>query len=693
MNLPLAFKDYTLNIKNELRAVAAKHNVNYGKVVGKLKNVIWANATNYITGRINEHLSTKFVNTFTYPLEQKLSETLHNFFHDTFDVDGKGKLSKEEKKKLKEEKKLEKQRDQGRVAKQWEEIMAEQERLRNEVQYALSQDEESPAMQSAWQFADKPNPKPCVKPKTSDQKAKAEPADKTKQEEADPKSKGDSGGYTPVSANNAPQMSYPKSSNPLQGSMSFTDQEALNAHRRSTGELNIRDSQGRTFDIPALASMTNKDQTAIVPNQDPEQTSIVGYNKPQNNAPKAGQNDALNTAGNFGRAANALRFMLNQGGKTAASTVARASLAEAGALALGGSELGGAAFIASQPELWIPVGLVAAWYYRDEIASGCKSAYRAITSGNEPTPAQPEFNSSDRVQEISQQEYDATKGNTIRTKPEYSVGQGPSCRDMDFSKPVIKQPTAASISGHSTAIPTPASWSEAQTPVVARGRTTVDDTKPLAISTPVALMFANVANISTTFDPIPQEEPLPPLVPPYKQPELNLFQKCPIRLEAREGMREDAKAAIKDEVCPILGSYSNQKLAQTLVDIACGVEFNPLFADVSKRIAGTFQHTHLKDVNEAYSRLCGDDRFESEVSYKDGKSVPMGLDGSIRVDLRTIEKNKANGERFEVYDLKTGIAGINQTQLGNFKKHLPDGANTVIYEIRPRGGMPVQVYP
>jgi len=190
MDLPLAFRDRTVNIKNELRAVAAKHN-NYNKVVGRLKNVVWANATNYITGRINEHLSTKFVNTFTYPLEQKLSETLHNFFHDTFDVDGKGKLSKEEKKKLKEEKKLEKQRDQERVAKQLKQILDEQEKLRNEVQYGLSQDEESPVIQSAWQFADKPNPKPCVKPKTSGQKAKAEPADKTKQEKADQVISGD----------------------------------------------------------------------------------------------------------------------------------------------------------------------------------------------------------------------------------------------------------------------------------------------------------------------------------------------------------------------------------------------------------------------------------------------------------------------------------------------------------------------
>jgi len=84
MNLPLAFRDRTVNIKNELRAVAAKHDVNYNKVVGRLKNVVWSNATNYVMARINEHLSTKFVNTFTYPLEQKLSETIRNFFREKF---------------------------------------------------------------------------------------------------------------------------------------------------------------------------------------------------------------------------------------------------------------------------------------------------------------------------------------------------------------------------------------------------------------------------------------------------------------------------------------------------------------------------------------------------------------------------------------------------------------------------------
>jgi len=84
MNLPLAFRDRTVNINNELRAVAAKHDVNYNKVVGRLKNVVWSNATNYVMARINEHLSTKFVNTFTYPLEQKLSETIHNFFREKF---------------------------------------------------------------------------------------------------------------------------------------------------------------------------------------------------------------------------------------------------------------------------------------------------------------------------------------------------------------------------------------------------------------------------------------------------------------------------------------------------------------------------------------------------------------------------------------------------------------------------------
>jgi len=511
---------------------------------------------------------------------------------------------------------------------------------------------------------------------------------KTKQDVA-LKSKDDTDGYTSVPANDSPQISHPQS-NPPQGSMSFPDQEALDAHRRSTGELNIRDSKSNPIDINALASMIDKNQNAAISasGQDPEQGSILGYRKSQTDAPKASQRDALNTAGNFGRAANILRFVLHQGGKAAAPTVVRGALAEAGALAAGGSEFAGA-FIASQPEFWIPVGLVAAWYYRDDIASGFKSAYQAITSGNESNSSQSEFNSSGKVQEISKQEYAAERGNNIMTKPEYRVAQGPSLEYMGINKPAIKEPVVA--------IPTPARWSETPTPSAVRGQTTVDDTKPLAISTPAGARFANVANISTTFDPIPQEEPLP--VPPYHIPELNLFQKCPIRLEAREGMREDAKAAVKDKVCPIFRGYSNQKLAQTLVDIACGIKFDPLFANVPKHIAGTFQHTHLMEVNKAYSEICGDYRFKAEIYYSYGedfnpKNQPRGsTKGMIRVDLRTTEpvgQNLNGNDIYEVYDLKTGDIGITEKQLQNHIKNLPDD---ILYEVKPGGWMPVQIYP
>lgn len=80
-------------------------------------------------------------------------------------------------------------------------------------------------------------------------------------------------------------------------------------------------------------------------------------------------------------------------------------------------------------------------------------------------------------------------------------------------------------------------------------------------------------------------------------------------------MLSRAESAVTYDMCPPFKHYSNQQLAQKLVDIACGVEIHPAFVGRLPHIIGTYKHTHLKQVNEVYSVLCNDDRFEAEVHY------------------------------------------------------------------------------
>lgn len=171
MDLPLAFSNDTLGIRSKLRAIAAKHNVNYAQIANKLKSVVWSNATNYVMARINEHFSTRVTKELTQGIEQNLAETLRGFLRRTLKVDQEEQRIKEE------QKRLEKQRDQERVARQHAQILAEHQRMRNEVQYFLSQDEERATMDSGWQLAfdnNKPtDAKPIDKPKTSNPQARS----------------------------------------------------------------------------------------------------------------------------------------------------------------------------------------------------------------------------------------------------------------------------------------------------------------------------------------------------------------------------------------------------------------------------------------------------------------------------------------------------------------------------------------
>ncbi len=134
------------------------------------------------------------------------------------------------------------------------------------------------------------------------------------------------------------------------------------------------------------------------------------------------------------------------------------------------------------------------------------------------------------------------------------------------------------------------------------------------------------------------------------------------KLLAKLGLRSGARAATPDTLQGLATSSFSKVAAQT------GQSKGPVF--------GTKVHSEFKAQVDALGRS----DLHTEVSYKNGRVVPYGTKGSVRLDV--VEGGETSPTA--IYDLKTGSASLTQARIQQIKSHLPAGYQYVpVSEVRP----------
>jgi hypothetical protein len=94
---------------------------------------------------------------------------------------------------------------------------------------------------------------------------------------------------------------------------------------------------------------------------------------------------------------------------------------------------------------------------------------------------------------------------------------------------------------------------------------------------------------------------------------------------------------------------------------------------------GAVYGTKVNSAFEAEVNALGDANLSTEVSYLNGKVVPRGTPGSVRIDV--VEGRTTNPT--SVYDLKTGQANLTPTRIQQIQSHLPGGNKVPVHEVHP----------
>ena len=94
-------------------------------------------------------------------------------------------------------------------------------------------------------------------------------------------------------------------------------------------------------------------------------------------------------------------------------------------------------------------------------------------------------------------------------------------------------------------------------------------------------------------------------------------------------------------------------------------------------VHGTRVHTEFANQVQRISR----GRIQTEVSYRNGRVVPRGTRGAVRVDAVRGRPERPK----EIWDLKTGGARLTPQRIQQIRRHLPRGCQNIpIREVRPR---------
>ena len=95
---------------------------------------------------------------------------------------------------------------------------------------------------------------------------------------------------------------------------------------------------------------------------------------------------------------------------------------------------------------------------------------------------------------------------------------------------------------------------------------------------------------------------------------------------------------------------------------------------LAKMVRGTYIHTRFKELIE---EELDEDFYHAEVSYLLGENETYGVSGTVRADA--VYGSKL-GPEF-VVELKTGVNGMSTTEYNRYKRHIPGGNSTPVYNI------------
>jgi hypothetical protein len=121
---------------------------------------------------------------------------------------------------------------------------------------------------------------------------------------------------------------------------------------------------------------------------------------------------------------------------------------------------------------------------------------------------------------------------------------------------------------------------------------------------------------------------------------------------------------------------------------------NGLTADTAYDLAGAAQRagqtigtgrgpvygTRFHKAFEEEVKALENPNLRTEVSYLNGRIVPRGTAGSVRLDVVEVG---TNGQILNVYDLKTGSATLTTQRIQQIQSHIPGGSNIPVFEVRP----------
>jgi len=94
--------------------------------------------------------------------------------------------------------------------------------------------------------------------------------------------------------------------------------------------------------------------------------------------------------------------------------------------------------------------------------------------------------------------------------------------------------------------------------------------------------------------------------------------------------------------------------------------------------SGAAYGTRVHSAFEAEVNALGNEALSTEVSYLNGKVVPRGTPGSVRVDV----VNGPVDAPISIYDLKTGSAKLTPARVQSIQSHVPGGANVPVSQVR-----------
>jgi hypothetical protein len=93
---------------------------------------------------------------------------------------------------------------------------------------------------------------------------------------------------------------------------------------------------------------------------------------------------------------------------------------------------------------------------------------------------------------------------------------------------------------------------------------------------------------------------------------------------------------------------------------------------------GPVHGTRAHAAFQAEVKALGNANIATEQSYLNGRLVPRGTPGSIRVDVVEGPLNAPTS----VYDLKTGGAKLTPSRIQQIQQHVPGGSSVPVIEVR-----------